>query len=334
MGAGLSAYEMETRRSVLMANISIREDTFFSQERFIQAVVRSDMSNVRVLKLQSANSPAHLFSLEHIHRYNRRSISIAPFGLPGHPIDADGSDRCVSLLVAQLQTSRTISFEWNVRHDHRNLANQLERCGLRRLEESTHVLNLDSQYDAIFREFSESTRNQIRQAARKGLVVKPATTSADVAAYYVLYRKMIGERQTWSMIYKQSLFNEMFKLQDDVIFLRANVDGLMIGGGWFIRDGSTLLYWQSALNYEYRRYFPHYALIDYAIQLACNESANSFNMGASSGKTSLEQFKSFWGAQKLPYWRFVWQNPFWSSISGVRRRIEWLTKKRDFIQPG
>jgi hypothetical protein len=315
---------MRDGKSATRNDDSAQEGTFFSQERFIRAVARSEMSNSRIMKLQSAHSPAHLFGLEHIHRFNRRRISLAPFGLPAYPLDTRGSVNDVSLLVAQLKTYRTVGFDWNVRFDHTDLGNQLEDCGMERFEETTHVLHLTRPYDALFREFSNTTRNQIRRAERKGVVVRIAASTSDVLTYYALYEKVIGEKKNWNMIYKRSLFDELFSLKDNIILLVAEINQVAIGGGWFVRDGNSLFYWQSAMNYEYKDCFPHYAIVNCAIQYACDASLLSFNMGT-SGTPSLEQFKSFWGARKVPCWRFVWENPIWSSISRINRKLEWLT---------
>src|ERR1700730_6997759 len=175
MGKGVYPLAMECRAPVSTVNISAREGTFFSQERFIRAVAKAETANVRILKLQHANSAVCLFGLERVHKFNRRSVLLAPFGFSAYPIHADGFGNCVSPLVAQLKTFRTIHFEWNVRFDHGDLADQLEGCGLNRFQDTTHVLYLDRAYDSLFRGFSETTRSKIRRTERKGVIVRRAT---------------------------------------------------------------------------------------------------------------------------------------------------------------
>jgi Acetyltransferase (GNAT) domain len=306
---------------VLSPNTSDHDGTFFSQEKFIRAVVQAEMKNFRTLKLQTENSLTHLFGLESTHKFNTRRVWLAPFGLYAYPIH--GADGRISDLVVRLKTFRTIAFYWSVRFDHGDLADQLERCGLVRHEYTTQVLYLDRSYDAIFRGFSQTTRNQIRQAERKGVIVRRATENRDVSTYYALYQKLVGQRTDWGEIYTESLFAELVSLRNNVIFLLAEVDQQAIAGGWFFRDGNSLMYWHSVLDYDFKHYFPHYALINNAIRLASHEGMSSFNMGASLSKASLEQFKSVWGARKVPCWSFVWQNPIWVSISKVRKAIQW-----------
>lgn len=304
-----------------------REESFFSQKKFIEAVARAEEGiGVRVLKVQSAKSPARIFGLERVHRFGIRSVSLAPFGLPAYPIDYDRSRDSASELVEQLQTVQTLSFDWNVRFDHQDFANELRVCGLRSVEWTTHVLDLDRCYDALFRNFTASTRNQIRRAEREGVVVRQATKHSDIAAYYTIYEKTIRERK-WIDIYSLKFLKEVFRLNDNVILLLAELRERIIGGGWYVRDGNSLFYWQSAMDFEYKNCFPMYAIINYAIRLARIESMASFNMGGSGGLSSLENFKSFWGTRKVPIWGFVWTNPIlsparriWSPVRRILRR--------------
>jgi lipid II:glycine glycyltransferase (peptidoglycan interpeptide bridge formation enzyme) len=299
----------------MTSKLSGREGSFFAQERFIEAVVRAEGgTGVRVLKVQSDKSPACIFGLERIHKLNIRSVSLAPFGLPAYPIEYDQSRDSATELVGQLQTTRTLGFDWNVRFDHQDFARGLTECGLKSVEWWTHVLYLDRCYDAVFRNFHASTRNNIRRAERKGVVVRRATKWADLQDYYQIYETVFRERK-WTDIYSPKFLEEVFKLSDDVLLLVAELRGTIIGGDWFVRDGSSLFCWQSAMNYKYKHYFPMYAIINYAIRLACAESLTSFNMGGGD-IASLEQFKSFWGARKVPIWGFVWKNPV---LSPARR---------------
>jgi lipid II:glycine glycyltransferase (peptidoglycan interpeptide bridge formation enzyme) len=308
---------------MLTSNICAPGGTFFSQENFIQAVARAEIANVRVLKLQSTNSPAHLYGLEYIRTHNRRSVSLAPFGLPAYPIGDRRLDKSIPSLLEQLKTLRTVDFEWNVRFDHYDLAKCLADSALNSAQCTTHVLFLDRPYENLFRKYSETARNKVRRAERSGVVVDRALDDSEVEAYYSLYHNVATERPSWSTIYKRSLFDEIFQVKDFVILLTVKFDGKLIGGGWFIRDGDSLFYWQGVMNYAYKRYFPHYALIDSAIRYASKGSMVSFNMGASLGVATLEQFKSFWGARKVPCWTFVWRNPVWRSVARIRRAIQW-----------
>jgi lipid II:glycine glycyltransferase (peptidoglycan interpeptide bridge formation enzyme) len=310
---------MENRAPMLTLRPAVREPTLFCQERFIEAVVRAeDKKYTRSLRIQSSQSAAYITGLEYVRKFNTRSVWLAPFGLYAYPIHGDRSLDCVSSLVAQLKTFRTRNFQWNVRFDHQELAKELTDCGLDCVETTTHVLYLDHCYDELFRRFTASTRNQIRAAERKGVVVNRATNEIDVKKYWEISKKIDAERGRTG--HTKALFDELLKLTENVIFLTATVDHEMIGGGWFFRDGNSLMYWNSAINYQYKTYYPVYAIVGSAIRTACEEAMASFNMGGSLGVSSLEQFKSFWGARKVPCWAFAWSNPIWSSVLRILRR--------------
>jgi len=213
--------------------------TFFSQEKFIRAVVQAQMKNFRTLKIQPGNSGTHLFGLESTHKFNTRRVWLAPFGLYAYPLGAGGR---ISDLVAALKTFRTIAFYWSVRFDHGDLADQLERCGLDRRENTTQVIYLTGPYDAVFRGFSETTRNKIRRAERKGLIIRRATEPGDVRSYCEIYQKLREQRGDWIDNYTESLFSALVSLTEDVVFLVAELDKQVVAGGWFFRDGNCLMY--------------------------------------------------------------------------------------------
>jgi lipid II:glycine glycyltransferase (peptidoglycan interpeptide bridge formation enzyme) len=178
-------------------------------------------------------------------------------------------------------------------------------------------LALDGCHASIFRRFSATARNLVRQAERKGVTVRPGRTAEDVARYYAIYKKVIGDRSSWNLIYPETMYLELLKIPDFGRFLVAELDHVIIGGGWFIRDGDSSLLWGCMMDYDYKDYSPSYAVINSGIESACAAGLKTFNMGASTGP-SLEQFKAAWGARRSDYWMFTWRNPIWSSISTAR----------------
>ena len=290
------------------------ETTFFSQERFIDAVVASgEYESGRKVRLQAKNSPAYMFGLERPHRFGRREILLAPFGLYAYP-NSQCSREDIQDIVRQLRSLDTIAFGWQVRYDHGVLARLLDESGLQRITGATRVLYLDRPYELIFSRFTATARKLVRQAERKGVVVRQGVTRDEVSAYYSIYKKVISERASWGLIYSESMFVEMLKLKEFVTFLVAEVNGEMLAGGWLIRDGNSSHFWECAMNYSYKHYFPYYALINSGIRLACNDGLETFNFGAAASP-SIDQFKSIWGAKRLEYWSFRWWNPIWTFVS-------------------
>jgi lipid II:glycine glycyltransferase (peptidoglycan interpeptide bridge formation enzyme) len=210
-------------------------------------------------------------------------------------------------------------FRWSVRFDHEALAQALMKRGLPFSRPVTHVLPLDGDYETSFAGFNSTTRNLVRRVKREGVVVRSTHHADDVKAYYEVYTKLALEKGNYRSLYPKAMFDELLKLSKDVIFVVAEVQEKIAGGAWFFRDGATLLYWHAATDREYSRYSPSYAIVDYAIRVAHQEGRKALNFGGSIGMTSLEHFKSKWGAEPQCCWCFNWQNPLWQTVHKVRR---------------
>jgi hypothetical protein len=292
--------------------------TLFSQGRFVNAIVRTTSDSVLPIELRSPTSHSTLFGMKTLHSFGRQSVALAPFGLYAHPSGRGDLDASLRDIVRQLKTWSTVSFEWNVRFDHVELAQQLltQEIPVRRI--MTQTLSLDGNYEASFARFDSTTRNLVRRARRQGLLVRTTYDLSDVSAYYEVYTEMAAQKGNYSELYSRALFDELLKLHDDVVFVVADLANKIIGGAWFFRDGGTLFYFHSAMDLNYSRHSPIYAIIDYAIRMAHEEGRNVFNFGGSSGIASLEQFKAKWGAKPQYCWRFKWRNPLWQTVQNVR----------------
>jgi CelD/BcsL family acetyltransferase involved in cellulose biosynthesis len=313
---------MESWGPLLTPSSTVESGTFFSTERFIQAVARASDADVRPVELCGLDGNPIMFGLEEERSYGRRTVQLAPLGLFAYPNRVENLRQSTRMIIAQLKTARTIGFRWNVRFDHADIANELQALKVPYAETTTHVLSLGRDYDRLFRSFSDTTRNQIRRAERQSIVVRQAYDESEISAYCEISERLAKEKHHAEVIYTHALFRELIALRNDVTFLVAELGTKVIAGSWFIRDGNSLFYWQSAMNYEYQKYFPTYAILAKAIRLACeDETLETLNMGGSQNILLLEQFKSFWGATKQTCWAFAWHNLLWQSLSSVKSRL-------------
>ena len=170
---------------------------------------------------------------------------------------------------------------------------------------------------AIFAKFNSTTRNLVRRVKREGIVVRSTHQGDDVRAYYEVHTKLASKKGYYRSLYPKAMFDELVKLDKDVIFVVAEVENKIAGGAWFFRDGDTFLYWHAATDRKYSRYSPSYAIVDYAIRMAHEEGRKALNFGGSIGIASLEDFKSKWGAEPQRCWHFSWQNPLWQMVQEV-----------------
>jgi hypothetical protein len=321
VGQVLSAFKLEIYTKLVP---SCRETdpengkTLFSQSQFVNAIVQTMGNSCRSIELRSEASRSTVFGVETVHSHGRRSIALAPFGLYAHPAGGGDLDMAVRDIIRQLKTCSTTTFHWNVRFDHAALAQVLVRTGLPFSRPVTHVLPLDGDYETSFAKFNSTTRNLVRRTKRDGILVRRTHDADDVRAYYEVHTKVASEKANYRFLYPKAIFDELVKLDKDVVFVVAEVQEKIAGGAWFFRDGNTLLYWHAATDRKYSRYSPSYAILDYGIRMAHEEGRKVLNFGGSIGITSLEDFKSKWGAEPQCCWCFSWRNPLWQMVQKVR----------------
>jgi lipid II:glycine glycyltransferase (peptidoglycan interpeptide bridge formation enzyme) len=251
------------------------------------------------------------------------SIALGPAGLyasPGWSGELDSTT--LRAIVDRLRSPRTSRFVWNVRFDQEALANGLGDLGIPSRRTSTHVLSLTEDYDRVFAGYHDTLRLHVRRARRRGVAVREATDRETLDSYYQVHEALAERTGGYGALYTVSLFEQLLGLKDTMRLLVAEVEGRLIGGAILARDGHSLLYWHGAADRDYSRYYPGCALLDEAIRGACAQGARFFNFGNSLGIDSLERFKASWGSTKVWNWKFEWENPVWSFIRRVRRRIQ------------
>ena len=305
----------------LLSNINLDvEETLFSRAHFLNAILRVMGNASRLVELQSKSCRATLCGIETNHSWGRRSVALAPFGLYAHPAMCEDLRGSVGEFLSQLKTLSTVRFEWNVRFDHELLAHELTRRGIPFVRPVTHVLVLEGDYERSFAKFNSTTRRYVRRAQMEGVVVRRTCDAPDINAYYEIHTKLASQKGNYRSLYPKEMFSELVKLHDDVMFVVAEFECRIAGGAWFFRDGKTMLYWHGAMDRDFTRSYPSYAIQAYAIRAAHEEGRSVFNFGASIGIASLEQFKAGWGAEPCPCWHFSWQNPLWGTIRSIRNR--------------
>jgi len=207
-----------------------------------------------------------------------------------------------------------------VRFDHQSLAERLSSFGFKQVQHPTHVLDLSPGYEQVFSKFSATIRNQIRSARRKGVRIERVYDEASVRAYHAIYMTLVeDQKRGWR--YPVDLFLELAKEKASTFFLMVVAEEKIVGGGIFFYDGCSMRYWHGAAERTYSNLFPTSLLVDHAIRQGCEAGKSFFGFGGSAGKASLEQFKSYWGAERKLYWEFQWQNPLWALASSFKRKL-------------
>lgn len=255
-----------------------------------------------------------------VHRW-LRYILLSGAGLYASPgwLPTLAAETIISLRRA-LQRPLTTGFSWNVRFDHAPLAEQLTAQGLPCERPTTHVLELGREYAQTLAGYSATTRNQVRRAQRQGVTVRAVQKAEEVRSYYRLHIQLAQQKGGYGLLHPLELFLEFRKAVGFTQLLIAEWEGRLIAGGLFFKDGDTLLYWHAAADRAYSHLFPAYAVLDTAIQHAHASGARLVNFGGSAGISSLERFKTSWGAVPRRNWCFTWRNPVWATLSRIRSK--------------
>jgi len=140
------------------------------------------------------------------------------------------------------------------------------------------VLDLSRGPEALFRKFSQTRRNDIRRAIRRGVSVEPANGRDDVSAYYPVYVEWA--RYKGLPIAGEDQFQETFALTHNRLLLLARYEGHIIAGAvlrFFPRGVVEYAANSSLENSLHLR--PNDLLQWRAVEWACAEGMTKYSLG-------------------------------------------------------
>lgn len=326
IGAASGAADVSPRLGAAAQSIPRCDEntSFFSGREFVDAWSRSFPGRYQPLAIPILGSgPSRtMYAIQSPMRYWLRRLPLVRsdfFLSPGWVGQLDRST--MERILAVLMGIRTRSFVWNVRFDHEPLATGLDSFGLAAERVSTQVVSLSDGYDRVFAGYNATIRNQIRAARRRGVTVRQTADPADVRHYHLLYER-VATKKGWVTRYPVELSLELIKLTEATRFFVAEYANSIVGGGLFVRDGSSVThYFHCVQDDAHKNLFPSCAVIDQGIRWACESGATIFNLGTSGGVASLEEFKSHWGAKKVLNWTFEWTSPVWNRLGNVKSAL-------------
>ncbi|HEY2826927.1 MAG TPA: GNAT family N-acetyltransferase [Pirellulales bacterium] len=231
----------------------------------------------------------------------------------------------VEHILHQMQRGfRTRTLRWQVRFDHEPLARMLSSLGLVPDRVQIHVLKLDRAYGDLFENYSATTRNHVRKAARRGVSVRSTSDAKDILAYHSIYSKH-AHNKGWGFAYPAQLTMDLVNMGEaNACFKVAEYEGSVIGGALFLRDGNSIYYLHGVADREFSHLYPATSVMDAGIQWACESGAGYLNLGNSgvgSVNESLATFKSSWGAHVEQNWLFDWERPLWKFVSKLKSKV-------------
>jgi len=226
-----------------------------------------------------------------------------PLGTYGGPVArTDGEFQELAEYFFSLRRSKNV-FEVGLV----DFGNRLATAGMRREENTTHILHLIPDFEALSSEiFERSKRRQTRKAIREGLTVSEAQTHDEVRAYYAIYRGRIAAWQQ-RICLPESLFIDLFD-RDNVKLFLAYHDTALLGGHMNFYFDDAVIAWNGVTSEDSRGVQASTLLYSKCIEHACENGFKTYNLGASLGKPSLIGYKEALGGKPYSYQSLTWRS--------------------------
>jgi lipid II:glycine glycyltransferase (peptidoglycan interpeptide bridge formation enzyme) len=247
------------------------------------------------------------------HKFGFESLESLPKGGYGGLLwDKRPTEGQVQQILEHLLNRRVLRLEiypspWD--YENREF---LENSGLERRVTFTHVLELLAGHQWLWEnKFDAKSRNSVRRALKNGVTITLANDVAQIRVYYDLY---LDSARRWGLSEKEltlfQFFEDLFRIGGDrVKYYLARYGGKYISGGIIFYDSSSCFYWGAAMLKEYGQYCPNHLIVNKAIEDACARGFRIFNFGSSEGLPGVQRFKETFGAEKIDYEYFIYENP-------------------------
>jgi hypothetical protein len=188
-------------------------------------------------------------------------------------------------------------------------------------EDVTHVLDLRSGFENVYRGISRSHRSGAKKALRFGVSIEKARATDDWQEYYRVYEDSLrrwGPRATAR--YGWRLFRIMANRNSDHIVLwLARYEGEVIAGAVCCYSKAHVVYWHGAALERQFHLRGAKLLFETAIRDACNRGYSWFDFNPNGGHEGPRLFKERYGAKVMPC-------PVVAVRGPALRIYEWVSK--------
>lgn len=177
----------------------------------------------------------------------------------------------------------------------------------------THILNLEDVH------FTGKCRNQIKKAVKSGVTTEWVNDISGPRNYYDLY---LNSAARWglpsNLIKPLKFFERLFELGNGKTkYYLAKYEGNYIAGVVVLCGKESCFYWSGAMLKEFGSLCPNNLLIDRVAEDLLGEGYKTLNMGSSVGLPGVQKFKESFGAQRVDYKYYIYENP----ILNIYRRL-------------
>lgn len=257
----------------------------------------------------------------------RRFLSL-PYGTYGGLVVA-GDDRTVKMellreLAKVLRAHRSNSLFCALPPDcepwSEEMRSTVGRC--RVLETSTHVLELQGDFDRVWKGYQKRNRQVIKKAmaARTEVTVVFGPKAANT-----LHDLYVNQAKGWRAHkpYKYRLIEGCATYEGRAFtqMWQALIDGEVQSSLLAFYDDREVFPWLMGSRPESRRYGVNNYLVSEIIRDACTRGLARVNLGGSMGDPGIEHFKRALGAVPTPAYHYIWDSPVMSMARRVRNAL-------------
>lgn len=213
-----------------------------------------------------------------------------------------------------------------------------------RISRRAHVVDLEGGFDRVWDgHFSKNTRNIVRKAEQKGVIVEYDTTGRLMPIFYELYRRSIDrwakyQREPhWLAHLRANQRDPLYKLQH---IAKCMGEACKVWVAWHDSVPVAALIVLTKQNADYimgamdkERAAPVYAsalLQKFAIENACRQGCHYYHMGESGDSQGIARFKERFGAQPYIYHEYRLERlPLTKLDRGIRSVVKRAIGFRD-----
>lgn len=179
-----------------------------------------------------------------------------------------------------------------------NLHPNVARSDLATLRNSYFIEGLrQKNREQVWASFRKTLRHSKNKAQRVGLEIKKCADSKDLKELYKIYLKTCRNNQVPA--YPLSFF-DYFLSSPKVEIILARQGSRLIAGSVFLFYDGYVHYFLNASHRKYKDLCANHLILWHQLQKYLGKDYQVFDLGGTRAGSSLEIFKSGWGARKVP----------------------------------
>ncbi|HED36487.1 MAG TPA: FemAB family PEP-CTERM system-associated protein [Gammaproteobacteria bacterium] len=184
-------------------------------------------------------------------------------------------------------------FEYRASHQH--LPDEL----LSKENKVRMLLELPETSEALMDGFKTKLRSQIKKAIKNGLTVELGKSDQFIDEFYDVFS--FNMKALGSPTHSKNWFSEIRNnYADDMIISIVKYEGLPIGAGIVLFNGSMAAIPWASTRREYNRLSPNMLLYWSLLEYSTDNSYKTFDFGRSSFGEGTFRFKQQWGTKPVP----------------------------------